>query len=116
MHDQSGPFDYHLTRRMTAMCEHLGIPYTRDLFTYYRSDIAAALEAGAEMRAALIGFGTDASHGWERTHLDGLERVAQLVAGYLQVPFIFAFDAAPAGPVESFPEQEQEVGLVVDPT
>ncbi len=116
MHDQSGPFDYHLTRRMTAMCQHLGIPYTRDLFTYYRSDIAAALEAGAEMRAALIGFGTDASHGWERTHLDGLERVAQLVAGYLQVPFIFAFDAEPAGPVESFPEQEQELGLVVDPT
>ncbi len=116
MHDQSGPFDYHLTRRMTAMCEHLQIPYERDLFIYYRSDIAAALEAGAEMRAALIGFGTDASHGWERTHLDGVERIAQLVAGYLQVPFIFAFDAEPAGPVEAFPEQEQEVGLVVDPT
>lgn len=116
MHDQSGPFDYHLTRRMTAMCGHLGIPHTRDLFTYYRSDIAAALEAGAEMRAALIGFGTDASHGWERTHLDGLERVAQLVAGYLQVPFIFAFDVEPVGTVEAFPDQEQEVGLVVEPS
>lgn len=116
MHDQSGPFDYHLTRRMTAMCNHLGIPHTRDLFTYYRSDIAAALEAGAEMRAALIGFGTDASHGWERTHLDGIERVAQLVAGYLQVPFIFQFDVEPVGKVEAFPEQEQQVGLVVDPT
>ncbi|WP_370327864.1 osmoprotectant NAGGN system M42 family peptidase [Euzebya sp.] len=116
MHDMSGPFDYHLTRRMTAMCNHLGIPHTRDLFTYYRSDIAAALEAGAEMRAALIGFGTDATHGWERTHLDGLERIAQLVAGYLQVPFIFAFDVEPEGKVESFPEQEQRVGLVVDPS
>ncbi len=116
MHDQSGPFDYHLTRRMTAMCDHLGIPHTRDLFTYYRSDIAAALEAGTEMRAALIGFGTDASHGWERTHLDGIERVAQLVAGYLQVPFIFQFDVEPVGKVEAFPEQEQQVGLVVDPT
>lgn len=115
MHDQSGPFDYHLTRRMAAMCRHLEIPHTRDLFTYYRSDIAAALEAGAEMRAALIGFGTDASHGWERTHLDGIERIAQLVAGYLQVPFIFASDAEPTVDVETFPEQEQEVGLVVDP-
>lgn len=116
MHDMSGPFDYHLTRRMAAMCRHLGIPHRRDLFTFYRSDIAAALEAGAEMRAALIGFGTDASHGWERTHLDGVERVAQLVAGYLQVPFIFQFDAHAEGPVEAFPEQEQEVGLIVDPT
>jgi peptidase M42 family hydrolase len=115
-HDMSGPFDYHLTRRMAAMAAHLGIPHRRDLFTFYRSDIAAALEAGAEMRAALIGFGTDASHGWERTHLDGVERVAELVAGYLQVPFIFQFDAAPSGPVEAFPEQEQQVGLVVDPS
>ena len=116
MHDMSGPFDYHLTRRMDAMCRHLGIPYQRDLFTFYRSDIAAALEAGTEMRAALIGFGTDASHGWERTHIDGVERIAQLVAGYLQVPFIFAHDAEPVGPVETFPEQEQEVGLKVDPS
>lgn len=115
MHDMSGPFDYHLARRMDAMCRHLGIPHRRDLFTFYRSDIAAALEAGAEMRAALIGFGTDASHGWERTHLDGVERVAQLVAGYLQVPFIFQFDALREGPPEAFPEQEQQVGLVVDP-
>lgn len=114
MHDQSGPFDYHLTRRMTAMCEHLGIPHTRDIFTYYRSDIAAALEAGAEMRAALIGFGTDASHGWERTHVDGVRRVAQLIAGYLQTPLLFAFDAAPIGPVQEFPEQEQELGLILD--
>lgn len=114
MHDQSGPFDYHLTRRMTAMCAHLGIPHTRDIFTYYRSDIAAALEAGAEMRAALIGFGTDASHGWERTHVDGVRRVAELIAGYLQTPLLFAFDAAPIGPVEAFPEQEQELGLIID--
>ena len=68
------------------------------------------------MRAALIGFGTDASHGWERTHIDGVERIAQLLAGYLQVPFIFAHDAEPVGPVETFPEQEQEVGLKVDPS
>lgn len=114
MHDQSGPFDYHLTRRMTAMCEHLGIPHARDIFTYYRSDIAAALEAGAEMRAALIGFGTDATHGWERTHVDGLTRIAQLVAAYLQTPQLFSFDAEPEGPVQSFPEQEQELGLTLD--
>jgi peptidase M42 family hydrolase len=114
MHDQSGPFDYHLTRRMTAMCEHLGIPHERDIFTFYRSDIAAALEAGAEMRAALIGFGTDATHGWERTHVDGVRRIAELVAGYLQTPLLFAFDAKPRGEVAEFPIQEQELGLTLD--
>ncbi|HUG83858.1 MAG TPA: osmoprotectant NAGGN system M42 family peptidase [Euzebya sp.] len=114
MHDQSGPFDYHLSRRMTAMCAHLGIPHTRDIFTYYRSDIAAALGAGAEMRAALIGFGTDASHGWERTHVDGLTYIAQLIAGYLQTPLLFAFDVEFEGAVGEFPKQEQELGLILD--
>ncbi len=107
LHDSSGPFDYHLSRRLIRICEDLAIPYRRDLFTYYRSDIAAALEAGAEMRAALIGFGTDASHGWERTHLDGLRRVAELVAAYVQTPLLFRSDTRPTGPLQDFPDQEQ---------
>lgn len=106
MQDSSGPFDYHLTRKLLRLCAELGIPAQRDVYNFYRSDIAAALEAGAETRAALVGFGVDASHGFERTHLDGIRNCAELVCAYLQTPLTFAWDQAP-GPLEEFPRQEQ---------
>jgi peptidase M42 family hydrolase len=104
MQDMHGPFDYHLTRRLCALGEAHGIEINRDTFRYYRSDIAAALEAGAETRAALIGFGVDATHGHERTHMDSIVATAELVALYLQTELTFArWDAAPTGPLERFP-------------
>lgn len=109
MQDSSGPFDYHLTRRLLELCDELELPAQRDVFTYYRSDVASAIEAGAETRAALIGFGTDASHGYERTHLEGVRRVAELVAAYCQTPLMFAFDEHPHGPLEKFPQGDQKV-------
>jgi peptidase M42 family hydrolase len=100
MMDSSGPFDFHLTRKLLDLCRELGIPCTRDVFNHYRSDVAAAIESGAEMRAALVGFGVDASHGHERTHLDGIRRVAELVTAYVQTPLTFAkWDDRPRGSV-----------------
>lgn len=107
MQDSSGPFDYHLTRKLLRLCAELGIPTQRDVYNYYRSDIAAAMEAGAETRAALLGFGVDASHGHERTHLDGIRNCAELVVAYLQTPLTFAWDEQPRGELEDFPTQEQ---------
>ncbi|MGI9121161.1 MAG: osmoprotectant NAGGN system M42 family peptidase [Acidimicrobiales bacterium] len=102
--DSSGPFDYHLVRRLSGLCRHHGIDHRRDVYGCYRSDAASALEAGAETRAALIGFGIDASHGYERTHLDGIRRVAELVAVYLQTDLTFRrWDTAPAGDLRDFP-------------
>jgi peptidase M42 family hydrolase len=104
MQDLHGPFDYHLTRRLFALGREHGIEVHRDVFRYYRSDVAAALEAGAETRAALLGFGVDATHGHERTHLDSIAATARMVALYLQTPLTFAnWDAEPTGPLERFP-------------
>jgi peptidase M42 family hydrolase len=104
MQDLHGPFDYHLSRRLWQLaCDH-GIEANRDLFRHYRSDVASALEAGAETRAALLGFGVDATHGFERTHLDSIVATAELLALYLQTPLTFGrWDAAPSGPLEAFP-------------
>jgi peptidase M42 family hydrolase len=108
MMDSSGPFDFHLTRKLIGLCDELKIPYTRDVFNYYRSDVAAAIESGAEMRAALIGFGVDASHGHERTHLDGVRRVAELVTAYVQTPLTFSkWDDTPRGSLADFPDAHQ---------
>jgi peptidase M42 family hydrolase len=108
MSDATGPFDYHLTRHLCSLCEQYGIPYARDVFRYYRSDVAAALEAGAETRAALVAFGLDASHGAERTHIRSLEAVAQLLCAHLLSPLTFArWDRAPLGELRDFPSDLQ---------
>ncbi|GGI08398.1 osmoprotectant NAGGN system M42 family peptidase [Egicoccus halophilus] len=104
MQDLHGPFDYHLSRKLHGLARDHGIEAHRDVFRYYRSDVASALEAGAETRAALLGFGVDATHGWERTHLDALVAVGELLALYLQTPLTFAnWDAEPSGPLKNFP-------------
>ena len=59
MLDSTGPFDYHFSRRLIALCDEHGVPHRRDTFRYYRSDAASAVEAGLEMRTALVGFGVD---------------------------------------------------------
>lgn len=103
MMDSSGPFDFHLTRNLLALCKERGIVHSRDVFKYYRSDSAAALEAGNDIRTALVCFAVDASHGWERTHMDSLEGVANLLAAYMQSPAAFQRDRAALGPLADFP-------------
>jgi peptidase M42 family hydrolase len=108
MLDATGPFDYHLTRHLCRLCEAHGIPYARDVFRYYRSDVAAALEAGAETRAALVAFGVDASHGAERTHVDSLVAVARLLCAHLLSPLTFPrWDREPHGELRDFPSERQ---------
>src|ERR1700731_1398296 len=67
MADMHGPFDYHLTRRLCRLAQEQSIPFVRDVFRYYRSDAAAAIEAGGGTRAAPVGVGVDGSHGGGRT-------------------------------------------------
>jgi peptidase M42 family hydrolase len=108
MADLHGPFDYHLTRRLCRLAEECNIPFTRDVFRYYRSDAAAAIEAGAGTRAALVGFGVDGSHGWERTHIESLEAAYRLLHAWLQTPLTFAkWDAQPSGKLRDFPSSKQ---------
>jgi peptidase M42 family hydrolase len=108
MADLHGPFDYHLTRKLCRLAEERGIRFARDVFRYYRSDVAAAIEAGAGTRAALVGFGVDGSHGWERTHMGSLEAVYGLLHTWLQTPLTFEkWDAKPSGKLRDFPSSEQ---------
>lgn len=108
MSDLHGPYDYHLTRKLCRLAEERDIPFARDVFRYYRSDAAAAIEAGASTRAALVGFGVDGSHGWERTHVDSLQATYELLYAWLQSPLTFAgWDDAPMGALRDFPSSKQ---------
>ncbi len=104
MADSTGPFDYHLTHHLLHLCENNGIPHRRDIFKYYRCDSAAALDAGNDIRTALITFGVDASHGYERTNIHALESVARLCVAYaLQRP-LYASQKTSLTSLDAFPK------------
>ncbi len=108
MQDSSGPFDWYLTRRLISLCETYGIEHKRDVFRYYRSDSAAAVEAGNDIRTGLICYALDASHGYERTHEKSVLAVARLLALYMQSGLLFERDEHALGPLEDFPEDPAE--------
>ncbi|MGB6346317.1 MAG: osmoprotectant NAGGN system M42 family peptidase, partial [Methyloceanibacter sp.] len=108
MADQNGPFDYHLTRKLVRLCIENEIYYQKDVFRHYRSDVASAVEAGHDVRTALICFGIDASHGWERIHVHALRSLAELVTAYALSPVDFTRDAMEVGPLKGFTEQPIE--------
>lgn len=105
MQDMAGPFDWYLTRELISVCEEKKIPFSRDVFRYYRSDAASAVDAGNDIRTALVCFALDASHGWERTHLDSLTALGDLLYWYVQRPMLFARDVEPIGPREDLPKE-----------
>jgi peptidase M42 family hydrolase len=105
MADQTGPFDYHLTRKLIRLCEEDDIAYQQDVFRYYRSDSASAVEAGHDVRAALIAFGIDASHGHERIHMHALRSLAELITAYAHSAVEIPRDAQEIGSLKGFTKQ-----------
>ena len=81
--DAGGPYDLALRRRLEALAEAEGLRWCTDVYLYYRSDGEAYWNAGGDVRVGLIGPGVDASHHYERTHVDGIENTARLIAAYL---------------------------------
>ena len=80
--DSSGPYDYDMTNRLIQIAEELGLGYAVDIFPHYGSDVSAALRGGNNIRGALIGQGVHASHGMERTHIQGMMNTLALIKGY----------------------------------
>jgi peptidase M42 family hydrolase len=105
MADQTGPYDYHLTRKLIRLCRENDIAYQQDVFRYYRSDSASAIEAGHDVRTALIAFGIDASHGHERIHMHALRSLAELMTAYAGSPVEIPRDAEEVGSLKGFTQQ-----------
>ena len=59
--------------------------YAVDIYPFYGSDVEATLSAGADIRHGLIGPGAYASHGYERSHIDGVWNTLKVLKGYLKV-------------------------------
>ncbi|WP_062217519.1 osmoprotectant NAGGN system M42 family peptidase [Aureimonas sp. D3] len=105
MADQTGPFDYHLTRKLVRLCRDEDIRFQKDVFRYYRSDSASAVEAGHDVRTALVTFGVDASHGWERIHMHALRSLAELLTAYAVSALEIERDLKQSGDLAGFTRQ-----------
>ncbi|HPR06322.1 MAG: osmoprotectant NAGGN system M42 family peptidase [Zoogloeaceae bacterium] len=116
MQDMSGPFDYHLTRKLIGIAEKYNISHRRDVFRFYRSDSAAAVEAGNDIRTALIGFGADASHAYERTHRRALSALTRLTTYYLMSKPVARRDEQRMASVDGFTEQVSPEDMVLPST
>ena len=81
--DSSGPSDYDVTNALVACAKNAGVDYALDIYPSYGSDADAALRAGYDMRHCVIGAGVYASHGYERTHRDGIRATFDLLRAYL---------------------------------
>jgi putative aminopeptidase FrvX len=81
--DSGGPYHHGLSQRLRALADENRIDYKVDIYPYYGSDGEAYWRAGGDVAVALIGPGIDASHGYERTHLDALVATTQWVVAYL---------------------------------
>ena len=82
--DRSGPFDYSVTKALAAAAEKMGADYAIDVYPFYSSDVATTLRSGHDVKHGLIGAGVYASHGYERSHVDGAVATLKVLAGYIE--------------------------------
>jgi aminopeptidase len=81
--DSGGPYHHGLSQKLRQLADEYAIPYKVDIYPHYRSDGEAFWRAGGDVAVALIGPGVDASHNYERTHLEALLATTQWVLAYL---------------------------------
>ncbi len=84
--DNGGPYHYGLSQKLRGLAEKYQIPYKVDVYPHYGSDGEAAWRAGLEAAVALIGPGVDASHNYERTHMEALLATTRWIIAYLLTP------------------------------
>ena len=81
--DSSGPYDYEMTSKLIELAKANKLNYAVDIYPFYSSDATAALRGGADIKVALIGAGIHASHGMERTHIEGIINTIKLIEAYI---------------------------------
>ena len=81
--DSGGPYHYDVVGKLIAAAKAAGCDYAVDVYPFYGSDAEASLRAGYDVRHGLIGPGVYASHGYERSHIDGVDNTLKLLCSYI---------------------------------
>ena len=77
------PYDYDVTTRLIEVAKQNKLNFSVDVYPHYASDADMALAAGYDIQHGLIGPGVFASHGYERTHKEGLQNTFLLLKHYI---------------------------------
>ena len=83
--DSGGPYSYEVVGKLIDAAKKTGADYAVDVYPFYGSDVEATLNAGFDLCHGLIGPGVYASHGYERSHMDGVYNTLKVLCGYLDV-------------------------------
>ena len=83
--DSGGPYSYEVTGKLIEAAKKMEADYAVDVYPHYGSDVEATLRAGFDIRHGLIGSGVYASHGYERSHIDGVYNTLKVLIGYLNI-------------------------------
>ena len=83
--DSAGPYSYEVVGKLIEAAKRSGADYAVDVYPFYSSDVDVTLGAGFDIRHGLIGPGVYASHGYERSHIDGVHSTLKLLEGYLSL-------------------------------
>ena len=83
--DSGGPYSYDVVGKLIDAAKKTEADYAVDIYPGYGSDVEATLRAGYDLRHGLIGAGVYASHGYERSHIDGVYNTLKVLCGYLDV-------------------------------
>ena len=83
--DSGGPYSYEVVGKLIEAAKKQEADYAVDVYPFYGSDVEATLRSGVDIRHGLIGPGVYASHGYERSHMDGIYNTLKVLAGYLEV-------------------------------
>lgn len=81
--DSGGPYSYDVVGKLIDAAKATNADYAVDVYPFYGSDVEATLRAGFDIRHGLIGAGVYASHGYERSHIDGVYNTLKVLCGYL---------------------------------
>ena len=82
--DSGGPYSYDVVGKLIAAAQRTGADYAVDVYPMYGSDVEATLRSGYDIRHGLIGPGVFASHGYERSHMEGIENTLKVLKGYTE--------------------------------
>ncbi len=83
--DSGGPYSYQVVGKLIQAAKNTQANYAVDVYPHYGSDVEATLSGGYDLRHGLIGAGVYASHGYERSHIDGVYNTLKVLAGYLEI-------------------------------
>ena len=83
--DSGGPYSYEVVGKLIEAAKKTEADYAVDVYPYYGSDVEATLRSGVDIRHGLIGAGVFASHGYERSHIEGVYNTLKVLCGYLDV-------------------------------